>query len=203
MEHSEGSSAVPVDPTVRDLERLLESLESMIRDAKGVPLSASAVIPRQETLDLLRSVRESLPRETEEAREITRERERIIGQAQQEAEGILQWARNERARLIAQTDVVRGAEEEAKRIVQDAETAAHRLKVQADDYVDSKLANFEIFLNKVLRTVLRGREQLRERLEAAQDELPPLALDDSDELSGPIPSPEQERGRSRGRRDDR
>jgi hypothetical protein len=172
-----------------DQSQTLDALESMIRDAKGVPLSASAVIPRQEALDLLRTLREGLPKETEEARVVLSERERIVAEAQQEAEKLLQWARNERARLISQTEVVQASEEEARRIVAEAEAAANKLKVQADDYVDAKLANFEILLNKVLRTVLRGREQLRQRLEAAQDELQPLALEDSGEISGPIPDP--------------
>ncbi len=168
----------------------LESLERMLREAKGVPLSASAVIPREEALSLVATVRETLPREHEEAKEVLGERERVITQAREEAAQILEAARAERSRLLARSELVQGAEQEAKRLVEEAEATASKLKVQADDYVDAKLANFEILLNKVLRTVHRGREQLRRRLEAAQDEVAPLNLEDSGEISGPIPSPE-------------
>jgi hypothetical protein len=48
--------------------------------------------------------------------------------------------------------------------------------MEAEDYVDAKLANFEIVLQKTLAAVARGRESLRGRLEAAEQ----AAVDDSD-----------------------
>lgn len=168
-----------------DLEPL-NQLEEMIRKARSVPLSASAVIPRDDALALVQALREALPVQAQEAREVVAERDRVLADATQEAERILDRARQERARLIARTEVVRTAEAEAERIVNDAEAAKTKLKVEADDYVDSKLASFEILLNKTSKSVHRGREQLRRRLEAAQDEVVPLNLDDSGEISGEI-----------------
>ena len=48
------------------------------------------------------------------------------------------------------------------------------MQLDVDDYVDSKLANFEVVLHKVLTSVERGRDKLRGRQE-------------SDELGGPPP----------------
>jgi hypothetical protein len=73
-----------------------------------------------------------------------------------------------------------------------AQSEADKLTHQADDYVDAKLANFEILLSKVLRTIGRGREQLRRKLEAALGEVAPLELEDSGEISGPLPRIERE-----------
>ncbi len=170
----------------------VEALEQMISNAKSVPLSASVVVPKDEALSLVQRLREGLPRETDEAREVLSEREQVIARAQAEAARILDEARGERAKLVSKQTVVKAAEQEAKKIVSDAETQAHKLRTQADDYVDAKLANFEIMLNKILRAVNRGREQLRRRLEEAQDELPPLSLEDSGEISGPIQVPPQQ-----------
>lgn len=36
-----------------------------------------------------------------------------------------------------------------------------RMRMETDDYIDAKLATFEIALNKTLQTVDRGRERLR------------------------------------------
>ena len=164
----------------------LEALEEMVREARSVPLSASAVIPRGEALKLLEELRRGLPKETEQAREILDERERLLQEGHERAAHIIREAREERARLIAQTEVYMSAEEEANRMVDEAQAKADHLAVQADDYADAKLANLEILLNKLLRTAGRGREQLRRRLDAAQPEVAPLDLEDSGEISGPI-----------------
>ena len=164
----------------------LGQLEEMIREARSVPLSASAVIPRAEAIRLLEEIRDTLPRETEQAREILEERERLLSEGHERAAHIVREAREERARLLAQTDVVQAAEQAAKRIVEDAQAKADHLAVQADDYADAKLANLEILLNKLLRTAGKGREQLRRRLDAARPEVAPLDLEDSGEISGPI-----------------
>lgn len=170
-------------------EEALEALDRLIREAKSFPLSASAAIPREEALNLIRELRDTLPRETEEAREVLGERDRVLADAKAEADRLIGEARQERARLVAEESVVKEAQHESQRVRKDAEAAAERLKTQADDYVDAKLANFEILLNKVLRTVHRGREQLRRKLEAAQDEVSPLDLEDSGEISEPFRSP--------------
>jgi F0F1-type ATP synthase membrane subunit b/b' len=173
-----------------DYMQAIEALDQMISKAKSVPLSASVVIPRDEALELVKAIRASLPQEHQQAKQVLAERDAVLAGAQQEAQKLIEQAKTERSRLVEKTEVMRSADVEAKRVVADAEAAANKLKVQADDYVDAKLANFEILLNKVLRTVHRGREQLRRRLEAAADEVPPLSLDDSGEISGPIAAPQ-------------
>ena len=165
----------------------LQALEKMIEEARSVPLSASAVIPRDEALKLVREVSAAMPREHEQAREVLEGREALLADAHDKAAYIIEQAREERSRLLARAEVVQAAEREAERIVGDAAAEADKLAHQADDYVDAKLANFEILLSKVLRSIGRGREQLRKRLEASSAEVTPLEFDDSGEISGPLP----------------
>ena len=165
----------------------LQALEKMIEEARSVPLSASAVIPRDEALKLIREVSAAMPREHEQAREVLEGREALLADAHDKAAYIIEQAREERSRLLARAEVVQAAEREAERIVGDAQAEADKLAHQADDYVDAKLANFEILLSKVLRSIGRGREQLRKRLEASSAEVTPLEFDDSGEISGPLP----------------
>ncbi len=49
---------------------------------------------------------------------------------------------------------------EADRILAEARQEAEEIRAEADDYVDSKLANFEVVLTKTLGSVGRGREKL-------------------------------------------
>jgi vacuolar-type H+-ATPase subunit E/Vma4 len=62
---------------------------------------------------------------------------------------------------LSRTEIVHAAQREAERIVDEAKERAGRKRLEAEDYIDQKLAAFEILLNKTLATVARGREQLR------------------------------------------
>jgi cell division septum initiation protein DivIVA len=165
----------------------LEALERVVAEARSVPLSASAVIPREEALDLIRQVRDALPAEHQQAREVMDERERILTEAHEKAAFIVEQAREERSRLLSRAEVVQAAENEAKRIVEEARGEANELAHKADDYADRQLADLEIVLDKLLRTVAKGREQMRRRLEAHTGEIEPLQLEDSGEISAPLP----------------
>ena len=60
-----------------------------------------------------------------------------------------------------QTEIVQTATLEATRLIDTAHAEADRLRGECDIYVDSKLAEFEDYLNGTLRSVSRGRHQLR------------------------------------------
>ena len=55
---------------------------------------------------------------------------------------------------------------EAEVIRSEAEAEAARMRREVDDYVDGKLANFEVALHKTLTAVERGRDKIRGRHES-------------------------------------
>lgn len=109
-----------------------------------------------------------------------REYEDLVGRAQSEADRMVQAGRaaydqsvhegkSEQARLVADTEVAQAARAEAKRIVDEAHDDAERLRSDCDAYVDSRLADFEDLLSRTLRTVGKGRQQLRSPVGAPFD----------------------------------
>jgi cell division septum initiation protein DivIVA len=109
-----------------------------------------------------------------------REYEDYVGRAQSEADRMVQAGRAsyehsvhegkaEQARLVADTEVVQAAHSEARRIVDEANEDAERLRSECDAYVDSRLADFEDLLSRTLRTVGKGRQQLRSPVGAPFD----------------------------------
>ena len=157
-----------------DVEAKLHQLERLVGDAKAVPLSASVMLNRAEIDGLVADLRDALPDELTQARWVVKERDDILERAQTDADEILVEARTERERLVSEQEVVRAADEEAERIVTDAREHARRIRLEAEDYVDAKLANFEVVLNKTLGAVERGRAKLRGGL-------------DTDALGGDMP----------------
>lgn len=151
-----------------DLIERIEELQVLVEEAKAVPLSSSAVVNRDEVLELLAELKQELPDEVRQAQWIVRDRDELVERARKEAERIVEEARGERARLLDESDLVRAAKQEAAAIVDEARSRAGGLRKDAQEYVDSKLAAFENLLNRTLASVARGREQLRES--AAADE---------------------------------
>jgi cell division septum initiation protein DivIVA len=148
-----------------DVEAKLHQLEIMVAEAKTVPLSASIMLNRAEIEGLVTELREALPEEIRRARWILKERDEILDKSKREAGKILDEAQAERDRLVSKTDVVQAANREADRILEEAQQGARQIRLEAEDYVDAKLANFEVVLQKTLAAVERGREKLRGRLD--------------------------------------
>ena len=64
-------------------------------------------------------------------------------------------------RMVQRTEIVRQANHVAQRILDDANEEARRLRHEAEDYADQKLASFEIVLDRTMKTVQAGREKLQ------------------------------------------
>lgn len=143
-----------------DVHKKLDEIVETVASARSMPMSASCVVNRAELLALLEEVREALPGSLAQAQELIGGREQVVEQARQEAERIISSAHAERGSLVSDTQVARQSRDEADRILADARREAEEIRAEADDYVDSKLANFEVVLTKTIGSVDRGREKL-------------------------------------------
>ena len=159
---TEGTEREP-DATAAEpggVEDLLEELIEIVTSAKSMPLSSSAIITRDEVLDLLEAVRDELPEELRRARRMLKDHEELLAAARREAADIVGDARVQSERMVQRTEIVRQAEHRAVRIVEDAEAEGRQMRHEAEDYVDQKLAGFEIVLDRTMKTVRAGRERL-------------------------------------------
>ncbi|CAM5410351.1 ATP synthase F0 subunit B [Streptomyces canus] len=143
-----------------DVQKKLDEIVSTISGARSMPMSASVMVNRAELLAMLEELRQALPGSLAQAQEVIGDREQMVEQARQEAERIIGQAHAERGSLISDTEVARRSQAEADRILNEARQEAEEVRAEADDYVDSKLANFEVVLTKTLGSVGRGREKL-------------------------------------------
>ncbi|MEW2564883.1 ATP synthase F0 subunit B [Streptomyces griseorubiginosus] len=143
-----------------DVQKKLDEIVATVSGARSMPMSASVMVNRAELLAMLEELRQALPGSLAQAQELIGDREQLVEQARQEAERIIGQAHQERGSLISDTEVARRSQAEADRILNEARQEAEEVRAEADDYVDSKLANFEVVLTKTLGSVGRGREKL-------------------------------------------
>ncbi len=152
-----------------DAQAKLDQLAELVESAKSMPLSASVLVNKAEALALIDELRAALPEELREAQWVIKDRDDVVDQGRQEAERIIAEARTEAARLMSRTEVMQAATREAEGLLEEAKENARRMRLEVEDYVDSKLANFEVVLHKTIAAVERGRDKLRGRHE--MDEL--------------------------------
>ena len=138
----------------------LTSAITMVEEARGVPLSASCVVHRGEMLEILDEARAALPTDLEDAEAIISSRDSIIEDGRISADTLVANAREEVARMVEQTSIVRAARDEAKKILDDARTIAEEERAQVEEYIDGRLATLEVILNKTMDAVARGRDRL-------------------------------------------
>lgn len=148
---------------VERTQKVLTQLHDVVAGAKGVPMSASCMISRADTLALIEKARAALVEDLAEAQRVTATSLETLERAQVEARQIVEAA-EEKARYLATQDPVY---EEARRKASLLETKAledaEGLRREADAYVDSRIAAFEASLQKTLGQVRVMRDRLSRR----------------------------------------
>lgn len=132
----------------------------MVEEARGVPLSASCVVHRDDLLELLDEARNLLPHDFSTAQNLLASRDAIMEEGQSSAEQLIALARDEVSRMVEQTAIVQSAREQAQRILDEGRETADLEREEVESYIDARLATLEVILNKTMDAVTRGRERL-------------------------------------------
>ena len=164
-------------------ESLLRRVADIVATARPMPLSASVMVNKEELLALIEDALDRLPDELRAARWLLKERDEFLASVKREADDILDQARGRAEHMVQRTEVVKAAEQRSRQVVQKARDEARRTKLECDDYVDQKLASFEIVLERTLKTVGAGRSKLQ-GLVTSSGEVPVVPLDDGSEAGG-------------------
>ena len=152
----------PVTASGPGTEVLLRRVMDVINNTRAIPLSSTHRLDnKDEVIELLEDALSRLPDELRQARWLLKEREEFLARTQREADEIIEVARTQAARMVQKTEIVREAQAFAQRTVDKATEEASRLRNEAEDYCDQKLAQFEIVLQRTLKTVHSGREKLQ------------------------------------------
>ena len=144
-----------------DVNAKIDELIEIVESARAMPMSTSCVINRAQMLELLDHLKNGLPEEMDRAKRVLSDRESVLEEGRREAERLRDRARGERDSIINNTDISREAQDAASRMLSQARREADQIRADADEYVDQKLANFEVVLTKTLQAVGRGRDKMK------------------------------------------
>ncbi|MFM1752952.1 MAG: hypothetical protein RL119_1914 [Actinomycetota bacterium] len=148
------------DDQTGDSGVLLRRAIDIIATAPNMPLSSTPRIDRDEIIELLEEALHRLPDELRQARWMLKEKDEFILRTRREAEEVIEAAKVQAERFVQRSEVVRAAEARARQIAEAAEDESRRLKHETEDFLDQRLASFEILLDKLAKTVATGRRRL-------------------------------------------
>ncbi|MFM8855838.1 MAG: hypothetical protein ACKOI2_01260 [Actinomycetota bacterium] len=155
-----GSYDRVVNEQTGDSGVLLRRAIDIIATAPNMPLSSTPRIDRDEIIELLEEALHRLPDELRQARWMLKERDEFIQRTRREAEEVIEAAKVQAERFVQRSEVVRAAEQRARQIAEAAEDHSRRTKLETEDFLDQRLASFEILLDKLSKTVATGRRRL-------------------------------------------
>ncbi|NLX63814.1 MAG: ATPase [Clostridiaceae bacterium] len=145
-----------------ELLDLLEQLEDMVENAMNIPLSGGrCVIDREAVLELVQEIRLKLPDDIKAAKRIAEEKQRILAEAQQEAENIIRNAESRIAALVDENEITKKAYEQAEIIIANSKKNAREIRLGTREYADSILNKVEEILEDALNVIKQNRQELK------------------------------------------
>ena len=140
---------------------LLEAMEEMLENSSPVPFSKKVMIEKEQLIDVINEIRQKLPDELKQAKWIKEERQRILLDAQKEANDIIKEAENKIISMIDEHEITKKAYEQKAEIIDAAESYSKELVSATRDHVDNILADLESTLKEKLEMVKSNRKELK------------------------------------------
>jgi hypothetical protein len=117
-----------------DILQLLDRLEELFNNSRPIPLTHNVIVDEDKFLDIIDQMRISIPEEVKKAQQVFSQKDRVMAQAQEEANRTLQLARDKAESMIEKEGLVQDAQRRAGQIIDQARVEAENIKVDADQY---------------------------------------------------------------------
>ena len=182
---------------------LMNELEDAVD--KGLPLLSSwfTVVKKDTVTNILDKLYAALPDEIKEARALLRRKDELQYEAQQRAEKIIADAQAEANRLLSESDLLRAVQREAEKIkeqvITDCEDIKHKaldeaenLRAQAADEAIRTKDGATVYAEQVLTSLEQNLAQLQEIVKNGQLQLERRRAESDEQMSSNYVNQRQE-----------
>ena len=153
-----------------EIYALLEAIKEIINNSKSVPFMADkCIVERRQITDILEEINNKMPDELKQAKWIKEERERIIAEAQKDANDIVKEAENRIIAMIDEHEITKKAYEKKDEIIADANEMYRDIKQKTNNYIDEILANIEGNLGELGKSINNVELSIQQALETIQN----------------------------------
>lgn len=153
-----------------DILMLVDRLEAVINGGQRIPMTDRVVIDEREALDVLDLMRTTVPEEIKQARRVNQDREKILAQAQTEANRVMAQAQERAERVLAEDSIRQEAAARAREIVEQARREGAEVRDGADQYAMDVLARLDEDLHHLTGSVRNAMNALSQSSAPAERE---------------------------------
>lgn len=139
-----------------DILQLIDRLEELFNESKSIPLPRNVMVDEDRMLDIIDQMRIAIPEEVKKAQQLLGQRDRVLAQAQEEANRTLDLARQKADQLTSKETVVQEAQRRTEQILAQARADADNTRADADDYVMRSLTQLQAELERISNQVANG-----------------------------------------------
>ncbi len=154
-----------------DIQHLVDRLEDLIDQGHHLWFSKFTFIDEEHALEIIDQMRISVPEQVEKASRLLNQRDRLLAQAKEEAERMVELATERSEGLVQRDAIVQTAQNRAGNIIEQARQEAERVRSEADTYVMDVLKELEAQLIRNLTVVRNGIAKIQEEREASRARL--------------------------------
>ena len=147
-----------------DILQLIDRLEELFNESKSIPLTRNVMVDEDRMLDIIDQMRIALPEEVKQAPQLLGQRDRVLAQAQEEANRTLELARQKADSMVTKDMVAQEAARRAEQIVAQARNEAENVRADADDYAMNSLTQLQDELEQISNQVANGIRLLKDEL---------------------------------------
>ncbi len=144
-----------------DILHLIDRLEELFNESRSIPFTHSVVVDEDRMLDIIDQMRVSIPEEIKKAQQLLAQKDRILAQAQEEANRTIALAREKSEQIVERDAIVQAAQARAEQIVSQAKQETEIQKREADDYVLETLTRLEMEMDRTLGQIRNGIKTLQ------------------------------------------
>ncbi len=144
-----------------DILHLVDRLEELLNQSRPLWFTRSVVVDEDRMLDIIDQMRVAIPEEIKKAQQVQAQRDRILAQAQEEANRTIAIAREKSEQLVERDAIVQTAQARAEQIIAQARGDIEKNRHEADHYVIETLTRLELELDRYLNQVRNGIKTLQ------------------------------------------
>ena len=146
-----------------DILHLVDRLEELFNESRPFPFTKFVIVDEDRMLDIIDQMRVAVPDEMKKAQKLLAERDKVLAQAQEEANRTVKIARDKSEGLVTRDSIVESAQMKATDIIQQAQLDAEQTRKEADQYVMDSLRNLEVEAERVINQIRNGIRTLQEQ----------------------------------------
>jgi|SRR5450830_1233281 hypothetical protein len=152
-----------------DILHLVDRLEELFNNSKPIPLTHNVMVDENAFMDIIDQMRISIPDDIKKAQQIMAQKDRILAQAQEEANRTVTIAREKSEKMVEKSDVYQAAQAKIDLLAEEARKNASQVQVDADRYVVETLQKLQSELDKVSNQVQNGIKVLQAELSQPEE----------------------------------